>query len=99
MIVVAIIGVILTIVIFGARSCLSGPTQERAAKDEAGKWANELGLQYTGISCGDIDSDNDGYVSCTLAMKDGSTKSIECRGAYSWGHGCRDPKLGINQTH
>lgn len=95
MAVVAIIGVFLVVAVVSVRGCLSGPAQQSAAKDEAATWARELGLQYTGISCADYDSDNDGYVSCTLAMKNGDTKQIECRGAYSWGHGCRDPKLTV----
>jgi hypothetical protein len=95
MIVVAIGMIFLITLIIGARGCMSGAAQESAAKDEAAKWARDLGLGYTGISCADYDSDHDGYVSCTLALKSGETKQIECRGVYSWGHGCRDPKLTI----
>lgn len=87
---------IVSIVFIGvfAASC-SDSGQRNAAKQEATQWAKDLGLEFTGISCADYDSDNDGYVSCTLAMKGGETKQIECRGAYSIGHGCRDPKLNI----
>lgn len=92
-VVVGIIGVIAAII--AGRGCCVGPEQTKAAKREAQQWANDLGLQVTGISCTDIDSDGDGYVSCTVALKDGQTKQIECKGAYSFGHGCRDPKLTI----
>jgi len=87
---------IVSIVFIGvfAASC-SGSGQRNAAKQEATQWAKELNLEFTGISCADYDSDSDGYVSCTLAMKSGETKQIECRGVYSIGHGCRDPKLNI----
>jgi prepilin-type N-terminal cleavage/methylation domain-containing protein len=87
---------IVSIVFVGvfATSC-SGSGQRNAAKQEATQWAKELNLELTGISCADYDSDGDGYVSCTLAMKGGETKQIECRGAYSIGHGCRDPKISI----
>lgn len=95
MIIVAIVGILLITAIVGASGCLSGPAQENAAKSEAAKWARDLGIGYTGISCADYDSDRDGYVSCTLALNGGETKQIECRGAYSWGHGCREPKLTI----
>lgn len=91
--VVGVVGV-LALVIFG-RGCCVGPEQTHAAQKEAKKWAADLGLQVTGVSCGDVDSDGDGYVSCTIALVNGDTKAIECRGAYSWGHGCRDPKLTI----
>jgi hypothetical protein len=78
-----------------ALAACSGPTQRNQAKQEATQWAKELGLEFTGASCADYDSDGDGYVSCTLAMKNGDTKQIECRGAYSIGHGCRDPKMSV----
>ena len=90
--VIAIVSIVFISVL--AASC-SGSDQRNAAKQEAAQWAKELGLEFTGASCADYDSDNDGYVSCTLAMKSGETKQIECRGAYSIGHGCRDPKISI----
>ena len=90
--VIAIVSVVFIGVL--AASC-SGPNQRNAAKQEATQWAKELNLEFTGISCADYDSDNDGYVSCTIAMKSGETKQVECRGAYSIGHGCRDPKFSI----
>ena len=92
MFIIALVGIVVVGVL--ATSC-SGPEQKNAAKKEAAQWAKELGIEYTGISCADYDSDNDGYVSCTLAMKSGETKQIECRGAYSFGHGCRDPKFSV----
>lgn len=93
--VIAIVGIVLMGVL--AASC-SGPEQKNAAKREATQWAKDLRLDFAGISCADYDSDNDGYVSCTIAIKNGDTKPIECRGAYSIGHGCRDPKLNIRST-
>lgn len=99
MIVIAVLGIFGTIAAFGCVSACSGPEQKNAAKKEAEVWAKDLGIEYTGIACNDYDSDRDGYVSCTLAMKNGETKQIECRGAYSFGHGCRDPKMSIRQTN
>jgi hypothetical protein len=92
MFIITIVGIVTMGVL--AASC-SGPEQKNTAKREAAQWAKELGIEYSGISCADYDSDNDGYVSCTIATKNGDTKSIECRGVYSIGHGCRDPKLNI----
>jgi hypothetical protein len=91
---VVIVGIVAVfgLLVFG-KGCCTGAEQRRAAKTEAQKFAAELGLSVTGVSCNDVDSDGDGYVSCTLALTSGETKQIECRGAYSWGHGCRDPKL------
>lgn len=73
--------------------------QRDTAKQEAMRWASELGYQVQGVSCANIDSDDDGYVSCTVAVVQGDTTRampIECRGAFSVGHGCRQPKLNVN---
>jgi hypothetical protein len=95
MITITIVAVFIGIIFSAA---CSGTEQKNTAKREATQWAKDLGLDFTGISCADYDSDHDGYVSCTLAMKNGETKQIECRGAYSIGHGCRDPKFSIRST-
>lgn len=96
MIVVFIAAVVFGI---GARACMVGESQKKAAGSEVSGWASEMGYKVHGVSCADVDSDGDGYVSCTVDIEtsDGrrETRQIECRGAYSFGHGCRDPKLGI----
>ena len=99
LIVVAMIGLCTAAAIVGCSSCNVGEGQETAAKAEAQKWATDLGYRILGISCANIDSDHDGYVSCTVRVIDGEkpaeTKQIECRGEWSRGHGCREPKLGV----
>jgi len=79
-----------------------GCEQQRAtAQAEARRWAAELGYTVRGASCANVDSDDDGYVSCTVVVVDGDTArpmAIECRGAYSVGNGCRRPKLGQRQA-
>lgn len=99
LIVVAVIGLCAAGAIVGCSSCHVGEGQEAAAKAEAQKWATNLGYRILGISCANIDSDNDGYVSCTVRVIDGDkpaeTKQIECRGEWSRGHGCREPKFGV----
>lgn len=37
-------------------------------EDAARQWAKDLGLTVQGVSCTQVDTDNDGYVSCTLAL-------------------------------
>lgn len=97
LIMVGIVGGFFAIVGIGARACLSGPEMKRAAEKEARAWARDLGLDVAGISCADLDTDGDGYVSCTVRLSgEGQhTHQVECRGAWSSGHGCRDPKLRL----
>lgn len=69
---------------------------DKAAK-EARAYANELGIQLTGVSCVRTDSDGDGYVSCSLAKADGSLLAVECAIGmpFTWNSGCRVPKAVI----
>lgn len=72
----------------------AGSTEKHAAEREAKAWAAELHITPTSISCADYDSDDNGYVSCTLVIGT-DLKQIECRSAYAFGHGCRDPKMPV----
>lgn len=73
------------------------------AEEEAKAWAEELGLEYSNASCVAKDTDDDGYVSCTLLLADGkTTKQIECAGARSFDNwirndGCREPKIKVGR--
>jgi prepilin-type N-terminal cleavage/methylation domain-containing protein len=98
MVIVAILAVFLALSVVACKGMTSGDETKKAATHDAAKFVKELGWQVTGISCADIDSDGDGYVSCTIAKKDGTTDFVECRGAYSFGHGCRMPKLRIDRN-
>jgi prepilin-type N-terminal cleavage/methylation domain-containing protein len=91
----AILGVILLIVVGGlgwAVRTAMGPSQKTAAEGEARAWAQGIGVKLLGVTCADVDSDNDGYVSCSANVEGQGIVPIECRGAYSAGHGCRAPK-------
>jgi len=71
------------------------------AKKQAIKWSNELSLAPSSISCSSIDSDNNGYYSCTLSFKSDSgiqLKTVECAGALTIGEGCREPRFLINNS-
>jgi prepilin-type N-terminal cleavage/methylation domain-containing protein len=98
MIVLAIVGLFFGILVLACRSVTSGKATKEAATHDAETFVRELGWQVAGISCTDIDSDRDGYVSCTIAKKDGTSDFVECRGAYDFGHGCRIPKLRIDRA-
>ena len=68
-------------------------------RDEAQQWLTEMGYQYYGYSCSNVDSDGDGYVSCTVNLKEHPDPLlIECR-AYN-GHGCKGalPKTVIRNV-
>lgn len=98
MIVVAILAVFLGLAVAACRGVTSGKETKDAATRDAQKFVQELGWKVAGISCADIDSDRDGYVSCTIALTDGTNQFVECRGAYDWGHGCRIPKLRVDRS-
>lgn len=64
------------------------------AENQAGIYAKELGIEVKAVSCVKQDTDGDGYVSCTLKLDDaGTTKQVECAGAWNLNEGCRDPKI------
>lgn len=50
----------------------------------------------TEVECMSYDTDNDGYVSCTIFRADAEPLFLEC---FSWGSAgtCRMPKLRVNR--
>lgn len=69
---------------------------KQAAERNAAEWASALGLSVQSVQCMKYDSDDDGYVSCTVSAKnqDGSVQivPVECSGILSLNEGCRTPK-------
>ncbi len=66
------------------------------AEKQAEIYAKELGIEIVAVSCVKQDTDGDGYVSCTLKLDEaGTTKQVECAGAWNLNEGCRDPKIKI----
>lgn len=76
----------------GACGCNLTGANKKSAETNAQNFAEELGLDYKKVSCNNLDSDGDGYVSCTMAMSDGSIEQFECA-AWGLNSGCRRPKL------
>jgi len=68
---------------------------KKYADRNAERFIIQLGLDVKGVQCNGNDTDNDGYVSCTFAMADGSIKQFECAGWSYINEGCREPKLNI----
>ena len=98
MITVAVIGVIGFVVIgiaVRATGCGGGESAENSAR----AWAQQMGIEAQSVSCVNMDSDGDGYISCTIAQKanDGTVKpiAIECASLLSPNKGCRSPKAVV----
>lgn len=93
MIVVAIIGVVIAITVGTVLRSCSSSGDEAAA--EARKYAQSLGLEIKGVSCTDRDTDNDGYVSCSVSHNDNGKLEImpvECAVRWGMNNGCKSPK-------
>jgi len=94
--IVIIVGLV---VVAGFSSCIGNVSgmNQTTAEQEARDYAGKMGLQVQGVDCARNDSDGDGYVSCSLSIKqpDGSLKlqPIECAVKISTNSGCRIPKM------
>lgn len=91
---VAIAGILLIFVLVVASIGLGGMAaasgrNRREATLEAKTWLQEMSYKDAVVSCVNEDSDQDGYVSCTIKPLTGSPFSIECARAYSLNDGCR----------
>lgn len=98
-VVTAIIGLVLLVVIFGMQGC--NKAGEEATQD-AIKFGKNMGENITGVDCVKYDSDGDGYVSCTLFLRDKPPFAIDCaaHSLASWRNsGCRlqKPALRVQQ--
>ncbi len=92
-----IVIVVLGFIVFAVMKCgadVGGQTHDTAQK-EAEKWVRQMGLNAK-AQCADRDTDNDGYVSCTLVVTDPDGKKhvepLECAGSFTTNNGCRAPK-------
>jgi prepilin-type N-terminal cleavage/methylation domain-containing protein len=93
MIVIAILGAMLALAMVGCGQCSGSAANKFEAEKEARSWAKNLGYDLVGIDCADIDTDRNGYVSCTANIKGQGRIPIECKGKYNFGHGCREQRL------
>lgn len=80
-------------VILVTASAVSRTQDPTALGAEARQFLGRLGYQTVSVECVDVDSDGDGYVSCTARVSDQNGKQelipLECRGRFSWGSSCR----------
>lgn len=75
---------------------LGGCVQDTGALNTSARgFAGQLGYKVQGVTCMDMDSDGDGYVSCTVALEGGAAPiAVECASAYSIKSGCRMQRPG-----
>lgn len=83
-------------VLGGGCTCISNLTgaSKKEAEVQARQWASEMGIEVKGVKCVGMDTDGDGYVSCSV--NDGTQiHMIECTGAWTLNDGCRMPKATV----
>jgi prepilin-type N-terminal cleavage/methylation domain-containing protein len=98
MIVMAIGGVVLLII--GGGIYKFAFNSHDTAESEAAKWAKKMNYDVQGVDCVDLDSDGDGYVSCTIALKGNPNPvAIECARSMSLNNGCRLQKPAIRRGY
>lgn len=103
LVLVIILGIFLSIIVFGCDT-LTGSADSEKVKTQAYTFVSELGYsEILGVSCSTHDSDGDGYISCSVRVKDGDMIemiAIECAGGLAgyFKSGCRQPKIHINQN-
>jgi hypothetical protein len=97
--VIAFIGIIFIMIVgvFGRCTASVSGADHKAAEVAAKQWSSQMGFKPVGISCTGIDSNEDGYVSCSIAvLKNDGTPSmipIECAGSFTVNSGCRAARL------
>ncbi len=70
------------------RTCYACEEDHRAVMKSAARFQEETGVEGK-ITCQDVDSDGDGYVTCTLVKPDGTLVSLDCAGSLTYNKGCR----------
>lgn len=91
----------LILLVFGGLRCTAGCSgaDRRAASDEATRWSQQMGIQPLVVDCVGMDTDGDGYLSCTVSYRkpDGAivVQPLECATKWTWNSGCRVPKMGM----
>ena len=92
---------ILAVVIAVCTGLRSGPEVRAQATDAATAYAAGMGYADPHVQCVEMDSDGDGYVSCTVAFTQPNgtigKDAIECVGGFgvaaALNSGCRTPKM------
>ena len=67
-------------------------SDEKKAKKAAQEYASKLENATGEVLCTSRDTDGDGYCSCSIFLKGGGTKDLEC-GCNMFASGCKPAKL------
>jgi len=59
-------------------ACLGCESNEVPPEQAARTFAAALGIKIDGVSCAGVDTDSDGYVTCTVNRGDGQLWSLQC---------------------
>lgn len=92
---IASMGVILVLLVSALRMLLAG--HGSTVEEEAITWAHGMALDVKGVECTTVDTNNDGYVFCTLSIMQGGKIEmvpVECAGKFNINNGCRMQKSG-----
>jgi flagellar basal body-associated protein FliL len=74
---------------------ITGCEERQNAEGEARAWASSLGMADVRVNCTNMDSNHDGYVSCSIIETVNGRHeihAIECASRYSLTGGCRMQK-------
>jgi prepilin-type N-terminal cleavage/methylation domain-containing protein len=95
-VVVAIVAILIAIVAGGVRGCANrGPAAEESMREYVAKLYP--GREIIGVACTNVDTDGDGYISCTATIDTDDGPSVverqinaQCAtGFLSWNSGCK----------
>lgn len=80
--------------ILGKSACeaITGPQNKEQAEAEAKKFADQFFPGHGPVNCMPQDSNEDGYVSCSVLSGDGKVIAIECAKYLSMNSGCKMPQ-------
>lgn len=80
-------------------NCAAGVVglHKEAAEATGMQFSKDLGLDTESVSCVKLDTDGDGYLSCTFKTKS-EVLQYECTGWMTLNEGCREPKLRLSKT-
>ena len=100
LVVFAILAILGAIIIGNFGGCVTTADRTSDAERNARAHAAKMGWQITGVACSGSDSDQDGYVSCTLGYPDGRSNAIQCgydqpMALLGQNTGCKEALLNI----
>ena len=83
-----------------AQVALAGCNPNTVPPEQAAqKLVDDLGLKIVGRpNCTHVDTDNDGYVTCTVNQGDGQLLSLQCAALGAEASGCKKTELKAVRT-